>query len=114
MTPISESTPYIYLSALPFAPEHSLATEKFSSRFPNTLTVTEGRPTQWPFTLFTAEHDKGSVDCFVFSPDEKMFACALYFISVTLKQDILFQAHLILSMIRGLNMPVSVPMEYIF
>jgi len=74
MIPISESAPHIYLSALPFAPEHSLVTQKFSSRFPNTLTVTEGRPAQWPFTLFTAEHE-GSVVCLVFSPDEKTFAC---------------------------------------
>ena len=97
VTPISASAPHIYLSALPFAPEHSLVTQKFSSRFPNTLTVTEGRPAQWPFTLFTAERDKGSVDCLVFSPDEKMFACASYFISVTLKQDILFRVHLSMS-----------------
>ena len=73
MTPISESAPHIYLSALPFAPEHSLVAQKFSSKFPNTLTVTEGRPAQWPFTLFTAEHDKGPVECLVFSPDEKTF-----------------------------------------
>ena len=77
MTPISESAPHIYLSALPFAPEHSLVTQKFSSRFPNTLTVTEGRPAQWPFTLFTAEHE-GSVKCLVFSPDEKTFAFISY------------------------------------
>jgi len=61
MTPISESAPHIYLSALPFTPEHSLVTQKFSSRFPNTLTVTEGRPAQWPSTLFTIEHDKNQV-----------------------------------------------------
>ena len=63
------------MSALPFAPEHSLVAQKFSSRFPNTLAVTEGRPAQWPSTLFTAENDNGPVTCLVFSPDEKMFAC---------------------------------------
>ena len=36
--------------------------------------MTEGRPAQWPSTLFTAEHG-GSVECLVFSPDEKTFAC---------------------------------------
>ena len=66
------------MSALPFAPEHSLVAKKFTSRFPNTLTVTEGRPTQWPFTLFTDEHNKNSVDCLVFSPDEKTFAFISY------------------------------------
>ena len=74
MTPISKSAPHIYLSALPFAPEHSLVAKKFSSRFPNTLTVAEGRPAQWPFTIFTAEHDNCSVRYLVFSPDEKTFA----------------------------------------
>ena len=37
------------------------------------LTVTEGRPAQWPFTIFTAEHDRHSVQCLVFSPDKKIF-----------------------------------------
>jgi len=78
MIPISESAPHIYLSALPFAPEHSLVAQKFSSRFPNTLTVIEGRPAQWPFALFTAEHNKNSVECLVFSPDEKTFAFISY------------------------------------
>jgi len=78
MTPISESAPHIYLSALPFAPEHSLVAQKFSSKFPNTLTVTEGRPAQWPFTLFTAEHDEDSVECLVFLPDEKTFSFISY------------------------------------
>jgi len=62
------------LSALPFAPEHSLVAKNFSSRFPNTLAVIEGRPAQWPITLFTAEYDKGFVKHLVFSPDEKTFA----------------------------------------
>ena len=72
--PISKNALYIYLSALPFVPEHSLIAEKFSSRFPNMLTVTEGRPAQQPFTIFTAEYDRHSVQCLVFSPDKKILA----------------------------------------
>ena len=72
--PISKNVLYIYLSALPFVPEHSLIVEKFSSRFPNMLTVTEGRPAQLPFTIFTAEHDRHFVWCLVFLLDKKILA----------------------------------------
>jgi len=74
--PISESAPHIYLSALPFSPECSLVADKFCLRFPNTLKVIEGRPVQWPMTIFTAEHHSrmDSVKCIAFSPDEKTFA----------------------------------------
>jgi len=72
--PISESAPQIYLSALPFAPEHSLVGEKFRPRFPNTLTISDGRPSQWPMIVFVAEHHEYPVKCIVLSPDEKIFA----------------------------------------
>ena len=62
------------MPALPFAHEHSLIAEKFSLKFSNMLTVTEGIPAQWPFTISTAEHDRDSVRCLVFSPDENIFA----------------------------------------
>ena len=74
IVPISESAPHIYLSALPFSPERSLVADKFCSRFPNTPKVIEGKPVQWPMTIFTAEHHKGFVRSIVFSPDEKTFA----------------------------------------
>ena len=74
IVPISESAPHIYLSTLPFSPERSLVADKFCSRFPNTLKVIEGRPVQWPMTIFTAEHHNDSVECIVFSPDGKTFA----------------------------------------
>jgi len=72
--PISQSTPQIYLSALPFTPERSLVGEKFRPRFPNTLTISDGRPSQWPKNIFVAEHHKDDVECIVLSPDEKTFA----------------------------------------
>jgi len=73
IVPISESAPHIYLSALPFSPERSLVADKFYSRFPNTLKVTQGRPVQWSMTIFTAEHHNNPVKFIVFSPDGKTF-----------------------------------------
>ena len=36
--------------------------------------ITDGRPSQWPMTVFVAEHHKDVVKCIVLSPDEKTFA----------------------------------------
>ena len=73
ITPISQSAPHVYLSALPFAPEESHVARKFGSRFPNTFVVTQGKPSQWPMAVFTAEHQKDSVEKMVFSPHESTF-----------------------------------------
>ena len=70
ITPISQSAPHVYLSALPFAPEESHVARKFRSRFPNTFVVTQGKPIQWSMAVFTAEHQKNSVEKIAFSPDE--------------------------------------------
>jgi len=72
--PISQCAPQIYVSSLSFAPEQSLVATEFRSRFPNTIVVTEGKPSQWPMTVFTAEHHKHWVFRLVFSPDESTFA----------------------------------------
>ena len=74
LIPISQSAPQIYLSALPFAPERSLVAEKFRSRLPNTLTISDGRPSQWPMIVFVAEHHKDPVRCIVSSSDDKTLA----------------------------------------
>ena len=74
LIPISQSTPQIYLSALPFAPEHSLVAERFRQRFPNILTISDGRPSRWPMIVFVAEHHKYPVRCIVSSSDDKTFA----------------------------------------
>ena len=74
ITPISQCAPQIYVSSLSFAPEKSLVATEFRSRFPNTIVVTEGKPSQWPMTVFTAEHHKISVYHLVFLPDESTFA----------------------------------------
>jgi len=64
----------MYVSALPFAPEESLVARKFCLRFTNTLAITQGKPSQWPSVVFTAEHHKDYVQHIVFSPDESTFA----------------------------------------
>jgi len=74
ITPISQCAPQIYVSSLSFAPEKSLVATEFRSRFPNTIVVTEGNPSQWPMTVFTAEHHKHWVLHLVFSSDESTFA----------------------------------------
>ena len=74
ITPISQCAPQIYVSSLSFAPKQSLVAKQFCSRFPNTVVVTEGRPSQWPMTVFTAEHHKDHVRHMVFSPNESTFA----------------------------------------
>jgi len=72
--PISQCAPHVYISALPFAPEESLVSRKFCPRFPNTLAITQGKPSQWPMVEFTAEHHKDQVQCLVFSLDDSTFA----------------------------------------
>jgi len=74
--PISQSAPQIYISALPFTPEHSLVGEDFRPRFLNTLIISDGRPSQWAKNIFVAEHHEESVRCIVLSPDEKTFVSA--------------------------------------
>ena len=74
LIPISQRAPHVYTSALPFAPEESLVSRRFYPRFPNTLAITQGKPSHWPPVVFTAEHHKDSVRRLVFSLDESTFA----------------------------------------
>jgi len=72
--PISQRAPHVYLSALPFAPEQSHVARKFCLRVPNTVAITQGKPSQWPMVIFTAEHHNTPVLCVIFSLDESTFA----------------------------------------
>ena len=74
LIPISQRAPHVYISALPFAPEESLVARKFCPRFPNTLAITQGKPSQWPMVEFTSEHHKDRVQHMVFSLNESTFA----------------------------------------
>ena len=44
IVPISQRAPHVYLSALPLAPEKSHVARKFCPRVPNTLAITQGKP----------------------------------------------------------------------
>ena len=46
-TPISESAPHIYISALPFAPEGSLIAAHYRLQFLNTLSMISGPDRIW-------------------------------------------------------------------
>jgi len=72
--PISQQAPHVYISALPFAPEQSHVARKFCPRVPSTLPITQGKPSQWPMVVFTAEHHNTIVRYVVFSLDESTFA----------------------------------------
>jgi len=76
--PISQRASHVYLSALLFAPEQSHVARKFCPRVPNTLAITQGKPSQWPMVVFTAEHHNTYVRYLVFSLNESTFASITY------------------------------------
>ncbi|KAG8732043.1 hypothetical protein FRC10_001282 [Ceratobasidium sp. 414] len=70
---ISESTPHLYISALPFAPTDSEFGQRMRPLFPNTLTVTQGAETRWTSCLRSISHPD-VVDSVAFSPDGRRMA----------------------------------------
>ncbi|KAF7978742.1 hypothetical protein HWV62_44752 [Athelia sp. TMB] len=69
--PISESAPHIYISALPFAPRHSLISRRYSRRYVKTMRLFSGILTSWPATLKTIEGHKEDVTSVAYSLDGK-------------------------------------------
>ncbi|KAG8704302.1 hypothetical protein FRC08_002303 [Ceratobasidium sp. 394] len=67
---ISESTPHLYISALPFAPTASEFGRRMRPWFPNTLAITQGADERWSSCLRSISHPDivGSV---AFSPDSR-------------------------------------------
>ncbi|KAF9459713.1 WD40-repeat-containing domain protein [Collybia nuda] len=68
---ISQSVPHIYLSALPFTPTTSLVSQRYLSRFPQTLSLQTGRVTDWPAIQYVAEGHADSVNSVAFSRNGK-------------------------------------------
>ena len=68
---ISQSAPHIYISALPFAPQESLISKSFLSKFGNTLAVKNGKMVGWPAIQNVLEGHASSVNSVAFSPDGK-------------------------------------------
>lgn len=69
--PISISTPHIYVSALPWAPQESLVAKCYRSRFPRTLEVISGGDQKWPPMINIFRGHTNWVRSITFSPDGK-------------------------------------------
>ncbi|KIM74897.1 hypothetical protein PILCRDRAFT_79623, partial [Piloderma croceum F 1598] len=70
-TPISESTPHIYLSALPFSPRDSIIATHYRSQFPNTLSIHSGQDHTWRAGINVLRGHKNTISSVTFSPDGK-------------------------------------------
>ncbi|KAG8820506.1 hypothetical protein FRC19_008802 [Serendipita sp. 401] len=73
-TPISESTPHIYVSAVAFAPKQSYIRQLAESMFPNTISVSLGCPENWPKPPQEWLGHSSTVTCVAFSPDGRQIA----------------------------------------
>ncbi|KAG8846669.1 hypothetical protein FRB91_000553 [Serendipita sp. 411] len=68
-TPISDSIPHIYISALPFTPKRSYIRQAAGALFPNTMSVFIGCPGDWPELQQEWLGHTSSVNSIAFSPD---------------------------------------------
>src|SRR5271170_1484831 len=68
---MSQSTPHIYLSALPFTPERSIISKHFLPQFRRTLRIYTGRAIDWPASQNAFQGHTGSVNAVAVSPDGK-------------------------------------------
>ena len=68
-TPISTSTPHIYVSALPFSPPDCFIAKQYRSQFPNTLSVVSGGDQNWPAVLNIFRGHTDGVSSVAFSPN---------------------------------------------
>ncbi|KAF9449463.1 WD40 repeat-like protein [Macrolepiota fuliginosa MF-IS2] len=70
---IGQSTPHIYVSALPFAPTNSHLAQRFLPKYTRTIKLTTGKPNNWPSILFVSEEHTQAVNSVAFSPDQENF-----------------------------------------
>ncbi|KAF9461750.1 hypothetical protein BDZ94DRAFT_1323097 [Collybia nuda] len=73
---IKRSTPHIYISALPFAPEKSPLVKHYLKDFPNIIHVTGGKEKNWSLLRNVSEGHKNSVMAVAYSPDSQHIASA--------------------------------------
>jgi WD40 repeat protein len=69
--PVSQSTPHIYLSALPFAPKNSLVAKQYRRLFSKTLHSKTGKADHWPAIIGVFEGHTSLVTSVAFSQDGK-------------------------------------------
>ena len=68
---MSESTPHIYISGVPFAPTRSKISEVYSTQFPNVLLLEHGKQRSWPANIHMLDDHSDSVNSVEFSSDGK-------------------------------------------
>ncbi|KAF8602950.1 WD40 repeat-like protein [Ceratobasidium sp. AG-I] len=70
---ISESTPHLYISALPLAPRKSMMAERMWPLFPNMFRVVEGADEHWPACMRTVSLGE-RLSSAAISPDGRLIA----------------------------------------
>jgi len=76
---MAQSTPHIYVSALPFAPSSSIIGKLYSARFPRIVDVERGRLRQWPALVMAIfVPNKVAVICVAWSRNDEYVAAGLY------------------------------------
>ncbi|KAG8819591.1 hypothetical protein FRC19_009674 [Serendipita sp. 401] len=73
-TPISESIPHIYISAIPFTPKQSYIRQAAESLFPNTMSIVIGCPENWPEPPRQWIGHTSNVNSIAFSSDGRRIA----------------------------------------
>src|SRR5712675_120186 len=68
-TPIAQSVPHIYLSAIVFAPKESITAETFHRKYMNTLSVKSGKTANWPVLQNIFHGHSRTVNSVAFSPN---------------------------------------------
>jgi WD40 repeat protein len=68
-TPVSQSTPHLYISAGPFLPSESPSSTIFSKYFTKYIQVQRGKLLSWPNALLDWVGHKSGVTCTSYSPD---------------------------------------------
>ncbi|KAJ3557525.1 hypothetical protein NP233_g11718 [Leucocoprinus birnbaumii] len=75
--PIAQSTPHIYISALPFTPRQSVVSQFYLSNFPHRLRFHSCEPLRWsPLVSSTAINSStgATIKRIAFSPDSRTYA----------------------------------------
>ena len=60
---MAQSTPHIYLSALPFAPTLSKVYKRYAPSFPRTLSFERGQLADWPTLRMRSEERRVGKEC---------------------------------------------------
>ncbi|KIK56926.1 hypothetical protein GYMLUDRAFT_173660, partial [Collybiopsis luxurians FD-317 M1] len=101
---IGQSTPHLYLSALPLLPKDSLLREIYLPHFPKLAKVCKGHKVYWPSLQVILQGYTGGIQSVAFSPDGKNIAAGSQDSSVLIWDT--ESGHLICSPLEGHAGPV--------